>query len=124
MPTLKILCEGMPDAADGIYGTLTVSDADWPDVKGALLRHEAYGYVVQTSTVSVQEGTDADGNPIMVDREVTTRNPATLAQAMQNYADKVKADVVQGANAYRKGKLEAQKLAEAAAAFKPINPAD
>jgi len=114
----------MPDAADGIYGTLTVSDADWPDVKGALLRHEAYGYVVQTSTVSVQEGTDADGNPIMVDREVTTRNPATLAQAMQNYADKVKADVVQGANAYRKGKLEAQKLAEAAAAFKPINPAD
>lgn len=110
MPTLKILAEGMPDASDGIYGTLTVSDADWPDVKGALLAHPIYGYVVETMIV--------DGVP------VTTRNPATLAQAMQNYADKVKADVVQGANAYRKGKLEAQKLAEAAAAFKPINPAD
>jgi hypothetical protein len=24
MPTLKILCEGMPDAPDGVYGTRTL----------------------------------------------------------------------------------------------------
>lgn len=108
MPTLKILAEDMPGAPDGVYGALSVSDADWPDVKGALLAHPIYGYIVAT--------TEVNGIP------VTTRNPATLAQAMQNYADKVKSDVVQGANAYRKGKLEAQKLAEAAAAFTPIEP--
>ena len=98
-----------------------IDEAYAPDLMAALLASEKYGYVIETKTVSVQEGTDADGNPIMVDRPVTTRSPATFEQALVLfYNDAIRDRIVDAVNGFRKKSIEAKKQAGAEAEFKPI----
>lgn len=82
------------------------------DIKATLLAHPTHGYVTTTSTVQVQEGTDENGDPIMVDRQVTTRNPATFEQALASWVtENVNKRITDGVNQYRKAVAEAQALA-------------
>jgi len=82
------------------------------DITAALLAHPVHGYVVETKTVQVEEGTDENGDPIMVDREVTTRNPATFEEALKSWtAENVNQRITSAVNAFRKAKAEAAALA-------------
>ena len=92
--------------------TWTVDDAHVADMEGALAAHQVHGYVVETKTVQVEEGQDDDGNPIMVDREVTTRRPATFEESLTSWSAMNVKDAILGAvNAYRVAKAEAAALA-------------
>ena len=82
------------------------------DIKAALLAHPVHGYVIETKTVQVEEGQDENGDPIMVDREVTTRNPATFEEALKSWtAENVNQRITSAVNAFRKAKAEAEALA-------------
>ena len=82
------------------------------DIKAALLAHPVHGYVVETKTVQVEEGQDENGDPIMVDREVTTRNPASFEEALKSWtAENVNQRITSAVNAFRKAKAEAAALA-------------
>jgi len=99
-----------PDGAKTF--TYSVDDKFVPDMAGALAAHDKHGFVVETKTVQVEEGQDENGNPILVDREVTTRNPATFEQAVESWsAVNVRDAIVSAVNDYRVAKAQAQALA-------------
>lgn len=82
------------------------------DIKSALLAHPTHGYVIETKTVQVEEGVDENDEPILVDREVTTRNPATFDQALESWTTENITQRITGAvNTFRKAKAEAEALA-------------
>lgn len=87
------------------------------DMKEAVLASQDYGYVVETKTVEVQEGVDANNEPIMVEREVTTRSPASFEVALKQFAKDVIADrIVENTNLYRTEKAKAIALAKVSVA--------
>lgn len=99
----------------------SVDDAAVPIMKAALAAHPVHGYVEETTTVQVQEGTDANGDPIMVDRQVTTRNPATFQQSLESWSKmNVKEAIIGATNAYALAVAEAQAVAAAKAQFVPV----
>lgn len=96
-----------------------VADADTPRILGYLMAHPDYGFIVETKTVEVQEGVDADGKPIMASREVTTRNPATPAEASEAFAHAVLRDLLTKADAAALAHAEAAEVAKVREKFKP-----
>lgn len=90
-----------------------VDEAYAPDFAAAIAAHQVHGYVIETKTVQVQEGVDANGNPIMVDRETTTRSPGTFQTGLTSWANMNVRDVIFGAvNTFRRRKAEAIALAQ------------